>query len=338
MEEWTSEEEQNLDETAGSESSDSTSGFPCPEEMSSTASMCSSGHHTSNRKMSLNFVPHWLISTSVSSWVRSAVTEEDIVTIMDSPPGPSGQDGHLEPSQDHLGAEQNETRSDQKTGSVSPKEMSLTASVGSSEVVTDALLLAMGTIRVILGQRRLSWQLLTRISMRTRLRRKQKNLLKRLQGMYAFTWEIKLIWPDWRKKKQSDYMKPDQKVFSAEENRWRMSDPARPFPLYYLVFPLPPLLLYFTSLSSSPNPHLPSTPPHPLPFSQLPHYSHHNLFCTHDIYGIHVPGEGSLLCSSSWGFFHLSPLKGLFGSFSLSESKHSGCCMLYCKVPWISDL
>ncbi len=71
--------------------------------------------------------------------VRSVVTDENLVIDMGLTKGLSGQDGHIEPSEVHLGAEQHvesiigSISSDLTSGCVSPKEMSTTASLGSSE-------------------------------------------------------------------------------------------------------------------------------------------------------------------------------------------------------------
>ncbi len=160
--------EHDLDKTARSEGSDLKSGSPCPEETSPTASMCSSEDIRDSTKSDLSSDPLELadnvehkditpetykgpspLSPTGSSQPaedceeRSAFMEEDLVINMDSQPGPSGQDGHLESSQVHLGAKKNvddmETASSNLTSDhASPTEMSPSASTGSSEDIMAA--------------------------------------------------------------------------------------------------------------------------------------------------------------------------------------------------------
>lgn len=121
--------EQDLDEAVRSQSSDLTSGSPCPEDTSPTASMCSCEDATkadlsSDPKELVDHVEHedgtvqeTINTSSTSSFtsstqpaehheVRSVVMDENLVTDMGLTKGLSGQDGHIEPSQIHLAAEQ----------------------------------------------------------------------------------------------------------------------------------------------------------------------------------------------------------------------------------------
>ncbi|XP_035858447.1 uncharacterized protein LOC116051614 isoform X1 [Sander lucioperca] len=135
----------------------------CPEEAYPTASICSNEDIKAAEEADLNSDPVELVdvkheditpeakkvpltlSPTGSSRpvehheVRSAVIEDDLVTNLDSLPGPSGQDGHLEPSQVNLAAEHNvdeiimTASSHLMSSCASPKEMSPTASKRSSE-------------------------------------------------------------------------------------------------------------------------------------------------------------------------------------------------------------
>ncbi|KAK1902323.1 L-cysteine:1D-myo-inositol 2-amino-2-deoxy-alpha-D-glucopyranoside ligase [Dissostichus eleginoides] len=94
-----------------------------------------------NKEVPLTFSPTGSSQPAEHDEVSFDVMDEDLVTITESTPGPSGQD--LEPPRDHLAAEQSleeiiETASSNLTSSSeSPEEISITFSTGSSEDIRD---------------------------------------------------------------------------------------------------------------------------------------------------------------------------------------------------------